>query len=462
MLRHGFIASLFIITNLWFCPILCHASGWSPWYKLDDGGLNGIEFSHKNDCPPGGRTVCTHWWRFNNGYETPMEIEYTVAWDAGFGIRSKSGQATIRPGVSESPDYTVSGVALDEVSVRIIADRKLLQTARNEVETERKKREDEERRRIEAERKAEEARKAEAARLARLAGLAALPFKAGEASKVTGYRNKLAAEKRARELEELRAQERELEQQAESRRLEHERQLAEEQRREEAEETRRAKMAKQRREAEEERRDREDQRERERENREREQAAREEEREQRAEEAKREEKRKDTARREQERLETKRQQEKNRKERERVALERSAAEERERRAEEARREEERKEAVRREEARKEQAEQERKRIEAETCHDRTYLVSSSSKRSSSNCTGKDTTFLAFLTNNSSEKVYCSIKFYSYGTPTGDAPGTGLAPGQTVGGSSGGLWACNADSFRYKCALPGDNYKCTEF
>jgi hypothetical protein len=107
---------------------------WSPWSKLDDGALNGIEFSHSNDCAtPGGTIPCTHSWRFNSLYETEVELEYTIAWDSGTGIQKKTARTRIKPGDNRDSTFTVSAVALDELSVRVVADAAVLKDARNTV-----------------------------------------------------------------------------------------------------------------------------------------------------------------------------------------------------------------------------------------------------------------------------------------------------------------------------------------
>jgi hypothetical protein len=206
--------------------------GWSPWYKLDDGGLNGIEFSHKNDCPPGGTAVCNLQWRFSSGYETPVEIEYTIAWESS-GPQKKSERVKIQPGVNVSDAFTVKGSALDEVTVRLISDKKILAEARKEVTAELKRQEDERKRKEEAARKAELARKAEQARQEKLAQAAALPYTPGEAAEVTQFREETARRKEAiRRLERQREEEKRQEERlAEERRQEREReQRAEEER----------------------------------------------------------------------------------------------------------------------------------------------------------------------------------------------------------------------------------------
>jgi hypothetical protein len=190
---------LFMLLLLITCVTCASAEtgrNWSPWYKLDDGGLNGIEFSHKNDCPPGGTATCTHRWRFNSNYETPVVIEYTISWDA-FGPREKSERVKLQAGINESAVFTVSGTALDEVTVRLIADKEALSEARKEVTAEIKRQEAERRRLEETARQAELARKAEQERQEKLASAAAMPYKSGEPAEVTRYRDELERQREA-------------------------------------------------------------------------------------------------------------------------------------------------------------------------------------------------------------------------------------------------------------------------
>lgn len=107
---------------------------WSPWAKLDDGGLNGIEFSHKDNCgKQGSATPCTHNWRFNSLYETDVDLEYTIAWDSGAGVQKKTVRTRLKPGENRDDSFAVNAVALDELSVRLIADTRVLADARNTV-----------------------------------------------------------------------------------------------------------------------------------------------------------------------------------------------------------------------------------------------------------------------------------------------------------------------------------------
>ncbi|HIJ87390.1 MAG TPA: hypothetical protein HPP97_06835 [Desulfuromonadales bacterium] len=106
---------------------------WSPWAKLDDGALNGIEFSHKSECIVGATIPCPHEWRFNSLYETDVELEYTIAWDSGAGIQHKTARTVIKPGENRDSVFTVNAVALDELSVRIVADAAVLKDARKTV-----------------------------------------------------------------------------------------------------------------------------------------------------------------------------------------------------------------------------------------------------------------------------------------------------------------------------------------
>ena len=61
----------FHIFLLFALPCLVCADDWSPWAQLDDGALNGIEFSHRSDCPVSAKDpACTLRWRFlsNSNY----------------------------------------------------------------------------------------------------------------------------------------------------------------------------------------------------------------------------------------------------------------------------------------------------------------------------------------------------------------------------------------------------------
>ena len=223
--------------------------GWSPWYKLDDGGLNGIEFSHKNDCPPGGAAVCTHHWRFHSGYETPVEINYTITWVESSIPRNKSERVNLPPGVTESAVFTVRGTALDEVTVRLVADKKILAEARKEVTEEIKRKENDRRRKEEAERKAELARKSEQERQEKIARAAALPYQQDEPAEVTSYRNELMRKQEvARQAEEETRRRKEEAQQREEERIAQEERRREEARQERAEQRRQDRKEEQRKE----------------------------------------------------------------------------------------------------------------------------------------------------------------------------------------------------------------------
>ncbi len=134
---------------------------WSPWKKLDDGALNGIEFSHKNNCPPTGALDCDLLWRFSSGYETDVTADYTIAWDTGNGIQEKKSRITLKPGENLDDSYAVTGVALDEVSVKIVAEQEVLSAARQEVEAERVRMEEARKQADENARKQEELREGE-------------------------------------------------------------------------------------------------------------------------------------------------------------------------------------------------------------------------------------------------------------------------------------------------------------
>ncbi len=116
---------------------LSHARDWSPWQTPDDGALNGIEFSFADNCPPAGAVNCDHIWRFSSKYEGEVTVEYTIAWKTGNGVREKTARITLKPGENQDDSFKVVGTALDELSVKIVADKELLAEARKEVEAQR-------------------------------------------------------------------------------------------------------------------------------------------------------------------------------------------------------------------------------------------------------------------------------------------------------------------------------------
>lgn len=53
---------------------------------------------------------------------------------------------------------------------------------------------------------------------------------------------------------------------------------------------------------------------------------------------------------------------------------------------------------------------------------------------------------AYLTNHSSEALICQVGFFKGGKiDTGSIGQTDILLGQTIGGESGGLWTCGADT-----------------
>jgi len=133
------LSSVLVVTLLLCVSGVSPAKEWSSWQKLDDGALNGIEFSFSDNCPPGGAVDCNLSWRFLSNYETDVMVEYTIAWDTGAAIREQSVRTTLKPGENRDASFTVIGAALDEVSVKIVADKQVLEAARTEVEAERKR-----------------------------------------------------------------------------------------------------------------------------------------------------------------------------------------------------------------------------------------------------------------------------------------------------------------------------------
>jgi len=135
------------------------AAEWSPWYKLADGALNGIEFSFKDDCPSRDSTTCNRWWRFSSAYETPVTVESVIVWEGSAGSQKKRDRLTLKPGVNSSPAFTLYG-AIDEVTVRVIADERVLDEARQEVAAEQERKAQEKQHKVDEARRAEEARQA--------------------------------------------------------------------------------------------------------------------------------------------------------------------------------------------------------------------------------------------------------------------------------------------------------------
>ncbi len=114
---------LFIIGLTLLFPFYCSADEWTAWDPLNDGALNGIEFSHRDDCIAAMKGPnCTLSWRFLSNYDAPATAEFTITWDAGNELKSETRRVTLQPGENSAPSFSVSGIALDEVSVRVIAD----------------------------------------------------------------------------------------------------------------------------------------------------------------------------------------------------------------------------------------------------------------------------------------------------------------------------------------------------
>lgn len=127
---NNYILPIFFLLLL-IMPHLSNAADWSPWAQLDDGALNGIEFSHRSDCPSSGKeSACTLFWRFLSNYENPVEVEYTISWGTTKGIKSKIQRAKLKPGENSPATFTVTGTALEDVSARIVADKQTLNAAR--------------------------------------------------------------------------------------------------------------------------------------------------------------------------------------------------------------------------------------------------------------------------------------------------------------------------------------------
>lgn len=78
------------------------------------------------------------------------------------------------------------------------------------------------------------------------------------------------------------------------------------------------------------------------------------------------------------------------------------------------------------------------------CTDMTSAVTAQQKTLTGpgHCSGEAA---AFLTNRSSEALWCDVGFYKGGMiDKGGVGGTAIMPGQTVGGEGGGFWECGAD------------------
>jgi hypothetical protein len=120
-MKHTFMLMLLTVQLLLVTGI-SPAADWSPWTPLDDGALNGIEFSHRSDCPAkADKSTCPLIWRFRSGYEDPVELEYTLTWNTPKGTKTQTKRFRCLPGENSAAAFTVSGSSLEEVTVRVIA-----------------------------------------------------------------------------------------------------------------------------------------------------------------------------------------------------------------------------------------------------------------------------------------------------------------------------------------------------
>ena len=125
------VKQLLVVCLFILLPVLCSANEWSPWALLNDGILNGVEFSHRSDCPTSTENSgCALLWRFLNNYEDPAEVEFTITWDTGKELKSETRRTTLQPGENSSSAFSVSGTALEEVSVRAITATRTSNTVR--------------------------------------------------------------------------------------------------------------------------------------------------------------------------------------------------------------------------------------------------------------------------------------------------------------------------------------------
>ena len=127
---------LLLICFALLLPIYCSADDWSGWEPLNDGALNGVEFSHKNECAAAMKGPnCILSWRFLSNYEEATMAEFTISWDTGNELKHETHQILLQPGENSSTSYNVSGLALDEISLRITADQPTNnETARTQTE----------------------------------------------------------------------------------------------------------------------------------------------------------------------------------------------------------------------------------------------------------------------------------------------------------------------------------------
>jgi hypothetical protein len=112
---------LTIVGMILLLPVWSAADEWTSWIQLNDGALNGIQFSHRSDCT-GSTTDCILRWRFLSNYEDPLEVEYTLTWDSGRDLKHVTQRTRLQPGENGSAAFSVAGTALEEVSLQVITD----------------------------------------------------------------------------------------------------------------------------------------------------------------------------------------------------------------------------------------------------------------------------------------------------------------------------------------------------
>ena len=115
------MAGLFLLLPVWST-----ADEWTPWAKLSDGKLNGLQFSPRSECTS-SRKECALLWRIMSNYEEPLMTEVTITWDSGKSLKNVIQRVKLQPGENISAAFSVSGMALEEVSVRVLAEPGLLQ-----------------------------------------------------------------------------------------------------------------------------------------------------------------------------------------------------------------------------------------------------------------------------------------------------------------------------------------------
>lgn len=96
------------------------------------------------------------------------------------------------------------------------------------------------------------------------------------------------------------------------------------------------------------------------------------------------------------------------------------------------------------------------------CHNLTKYISATVSHPKSKWSCNDE-MVAFLTNNSSTKVICHLKFEKGGVlEKGGGFSFSIAPGKTYGGSSQGLYSCghyDSDNIRFYCIAASDPTNC---